>query len=115
MASNDHLTELGAGTLLRGRLTGQGNVKVNGHVIGNVELGGELVVATQGTVQSESLSVAELRVEGVVEADTLAARVEVLDEGTLRGRVQSTTLVIHPGAHVTAMIEMAFELPEGLR
>jgi cytoskeletal protein CcmA (bactofilin family) len=115
MASRDRSTELAAGTLLRGRLTGQGDVSVGGHVMGDVELGGTLTVTPLGTVQCESLSASGVIVEGLLEAETHAGRIEVRDGGTLRGRVLSGALVIQPGANVSAQIDMQFDLVEPRR
>lgn len=115
MASRDRSTELAAGTLLRGRLIGQGDVSVSGHVMGDIELGGALTVTTLGIVQCESLSAASVVVDGLLEAEVHAGSIEVREGGTIRGRIVSGALVIHPGANVTAQIDMQFDIGEPRR
>jgi cytoskeletal protein CcmA (bactofilin family) len=105
-----------AGTTIRGRVTGEGDVRVYGTVEGEVALRGALAVGDGGAVRAESVEASDVVVEGELSGDvTAAGELTVYPSGVLRGRVRARTLRIHEGAQVSAEIDCEFDLPEELR
>lgn len=92
-----------------GKLVCSGNVRVEGHLRGEIETSETVLVA------------AEARVEGVVRARnvTLAGEIEgevrcqekleIMPGGAARGEIDTGTLVVHEGAHIDSRFQMRRE------
>ena len=107
---------LSAGTSLRGRVSGEGDLRVEGTVEGEVLMRGALVVAAGGRITGERIEASSLIVAGEL-AGEVSAEGEVAIEatGSLRGAVRGRSLRIEPGAALSADIDCAFDLPDELR
>lgn len=109
-------TILNQGTTLRGRLTGDGDVRIYGTVQGEVVLRGTLAVGEGGALQGGTVEASDITVEGELSGEINAARsLVVFPSGALRGRVRGGALRVHEGATLSCEFDCDFELPEELR
>lgn len=109
-------TILNQGTTVRGRLTGEGDVRVYGAVHGEVVLRGALVVGDGGVVRGGAVEASDITVEGELSGEINAARsLLVHPSGSLSGRVRGGSLRVQPGASLACDFDCDFELPEALR
>lgn len=109
-------TILHQGTTLRGRLTGEGDVRVYGAVQGEVVLRGALAVGEGGVVRGGTVEASDISVEGELTGEVNATHgLVVFPSGTLRGRVRGGALRVHEGATLSCEFDCEFELPEELR
>ena len=97
-----------------GRVTGDGDLLVEGRVEGELTLGGLLHVAAGGVVVAP-VSAEEVTLEGEVEGDVVARGAVVLrGAAKLRGVIRAGRVGLEDGARFTGRIEMDVELPREL-
>ena len=96
---------LGSSIQIRGEVTGDEDLLIEGRVEGRVELRqGELTVGEKGTV-SAAISARVVTVQGLLEGDVRGAeRVEIQGTGRLKGDIVCTTIVVHEGAEIHGSI-----------
>lgn len=105
---------IGKGTVVKGSLTGRGDVIVEGRIEGHLFLEGALLVET-GAQCVADVEAAAVTVGGEVVGNVLAAqRVRLVAGGRLLGDVQAPSVVLEDGARFTGTIEMEVLLPEGI-
>jgi cytoskeletal protein CcmA (bactofilin family) len=105
---------VGKGAHVRGRISGRGDLRVEGVVEGDLAIDGELTVAdgAQVTADVEAGSVA---IEGVVEGDVQASDAIAIRAGArVVGTLRAGRLSIEEGAAYAGRIEADFELPAEL-
>lgn len=107
-AAPEPFTYVHHGTVIEGRLTATGRVRVHGTLRGDVNVAGVLEVATSGVVECEHLTAHDVKVVGRVVATRLeaAGKVEIWKGGELVGDVFAAALDIEDGAHFTGRSEM---------
>lgn len=105
---------LGRQITVRGTLTGEEDLVVEGRIEGSVSLAGHLIVA-QGGVLEADLDVESIEVHGEVRGDIVASQSITIDKGAnVSGNVRAPRVIIHDGAQFQGAVEMDVELPEGL-
>lgn len=105
---------LGQQITVRGTLTGEEDLVVEGRVEGSVSLAGHLIVAEGGVVEAD-IDVQSIEVHGEVRGDIVASASITIDEGAhVSGNVRAPRVIIHDGAQFQGAVEMEVELPEGL-
>lgn len=105
---------LGQGLVVRGKLTGAGDVTIEGRFEGEVDVAGEVSVGENGVV-SAPLHVGGLTVSGDVKGDVVATgAVKVCDGGRILGDVRAHRVSIDDGGALHGGVEMDFELPDAL-
>ena len=106
---------IGSAARVRGRIQGDGDLLVEGHVEGNVTLRGDLTIAEGATVSSESVSVHAVVVAGTLEGNVSATGpVRLASTARVRGDLTTSAVVIEDGARFTGKLECEFELPPEL-
>ena len=109
MSSRQLDGNVGPELILRGRLTGRSDLRVQGTVEGEVELEGTLIVSPEGRVVAP-LDVDELEVEGSVRGNVRAlSAVAVRPGGRLIGDVRAPRIAIDDGGALQGGIEMEFD------
>lgn len=97
---------IAAEAVWEGKLTSNGNVRVEGTIHGEVHSAGTLYVTANaridGTIQARNIILAG-EIEGQVSCDE---RLEILPGGSARGEVQTATLVVHEGAFIDSRFQM---------
>ncbi|MBI4950760.1 MAG: polymer-forming cytoskeletal protein, partial [Myxococcales bacterium] len=92
------------GTVIKGRISGDGDLEVHGHVEGSIELAGELTVGATGLVKSD-LRARRLTVSGAVRGDLHATEAVVLEPGArVVGDLVAPSVGVREGALVRGRI-----------
>lgn len=105
---------IGRTTRVVGRLTGDGDLLVEGKIEGELSLRGHLEVA-EGAVVTAPIEASDLTVDGTVDGDVVARNGVVLrPTGVLRGAIKASQVAIEEGARFTGRIDMDVELPAEL-
>ena len=105
---------VGKSAHVRGRVSGQGDLRVEGTIEGELALEGELLVAEGGQVTAD-VEATTVVVEGSVEGSLRAADAVVVRSGArVAGDLTASRLTIEEGALYTGRIELEFELPAEL-
>lgn len=105
---------IGRGTVVKGTLSGAGDVVVQGQIEGTVSLENELTVEPEGRVfagvESQNLSI-----HGQMSGDMRAKdRVVIASTARVVGDIQAPRVVIEDGARFKGSIEMDVKLPEDI-
>jgi cytoskeletal protein CcmA (bactofilin family) len=95
--------QIGRGAHLQGKLSGKGAVMVQGELVGEVAIEGDLLVGAGGAVDAELASVQALRIEGKAKGEyEIAGPLELGPGGELRGKARARRLEISPAARLEA-------------
>jgi cytoskeletal protein CcmA (bactofilin family) len=107
---------IGRTTKVTGRVSGDGDLLVEGQVDGDVTLGGHFHVARGGMVSAQNgVQAGEITIEGGIDGDVTARGDVILRaEGRLRGSVTAKRISLDEGARYSGRIEMDVELPKEL-
>jgi cytoskeletal protein CcmA (bactofilin family) len=104
---------LGAGTRLTGRVTGDGSLRLEGQVKGEVVVSGAAEIASgasvEGNVQAEAVDVAGSLIGDVSARGPIAIHAGALVRGELKGSEVS----IEPGSRVSVRIDTELDLDLG--
>jgi len=105
---------VGQSTRIRGRISGEGDLRVEGAVEGGVSLQGNVLVAEGGTIEAD-VEATSLVVEGTVQGDvTVREGLAIRASGRVSGVIRAAGLSIEEGASVSGRVEMDFDMPEEL-
>lgn len=114
MAKGSSETVLGKNVRIRGRISGEGDLMVQGTLEGDVVLRGDFTLDEGGEAQS-SVTANDVTVSGSLEGGIQAeGEVTVTASGTFRGDVRAAQVTIEDGATFAGRLEADFELPAEL-
>ena len=103
---------IGPQLVVRGRLDGKGELRVDGVLEGEIELDGTLTVGADGTVVGP-VRVRAIEVSGEVHGPVQASdAVAIRAGGRVQGDVRAPRVAIDDGAALHGGIEMDFDLEE---
>lgn len=105
---------IGKTTRIVGRISGDGDLVVEGRIEGELTLRGALSVSNGGVVAAP-VSAGDVTVEGMVDGDVESRGAVVLrPSGAIRGSIRATRIAVDEGARFTGRVEMDVELPAEL-
>jgi cytoskeletal protein CcmA (bactofilin family) len=105
---------IGQATRVRGRVSGDGDVRLEGMIEGDIQLRGDLVIAEGGRATS-NVDAHGVTVGGDLEGDIRAAGLVHLTSGArVRGNIQGESVAMDDGAEYSGRIMSEFELPPEL-
>jgi len=105
---------LGKGARLRGRIGGDGDLRVEGSISGDVAVKGQLVVVEGGEIVAD-VQAGSVIIEGSIEGDITATdAVAIRASARVTGALKGSSISIEEGASVSGSVEAAFELPPEL-
>ena len=105
---------IGRTTKVTGRLTGDGDLLVEGSIEGELVLKGHLHVAAGGAVVA-AIEADEVTIEGSIDGDVHSrGPVTLRAGGQLRGAIKADRVALEDGAKYSGRIEMNVELPDEL-
>jgi cytoskeletal protein CcmA (bactofilin family) len=97
---------VGAGLALKGTLTGQGGIRIEGAFEGDVEVRGLVVVGEQGRITCRHLKATTVVIAGSVRGDITAQRIEIMRTGRVWGNVVTASFSTEEGAFLRGQITM---------
>jgi len=105
---------IGPRITVRGALSGEEDLVVEGRIEGRITLIGHLVIAPGGVVEAD-VEASSVEVRGQVRGDISAARSITIERGAqVAGNVRAPRVMIHDGAHFQGAVDMDVALPDGL-
>lgn len=105
---------IGKGIQIKGELKGSGDLVIEGHVEGRVELASHLVIESTGIVHA-NIAVDRVTIHGHASGNIEATeRVEVKAAAVVSGDIRAPTVVIEDGALFTGNIQMDVGIPNDL-
>lgn len=103
------------GTRVRGRVSGAGDLVVDGEVKGDVRLQGDLTVGEWGSVEGETVEAHGVQCDGRVEGNvTATGLVHLGPSSRVHGDLAGSGISIDDGADFAGRIACEFELPAEL-
>lgn len=95
---------IGKGLVVRGELSGEGNIELTDQFEGKISLSGTVVVLEGAHIQSD-ISATEIMVAGSIRGNLMASeKVEFSPTGRLFGNVRSKVLILREGGRVHGRI-----------
>jgi cytoskeletal protein CcmA (bactofilin family) len=89
-------TVIGPNTSIQGDLRSSGGVRVDGDLSGTIEIAGNLVIGEQAQVVA-TIAAHNVQIQGTVQGNVTAKRVEILDTGKLWGDIAVDSFVLDDG------------------
>jgi cytoskeletal protein CcmA (bactofilin family) len=106
---------IGSGARVRGRVHGDGNLVVEGHIEGELAIRGDLTIAGGGSVTCDTLEAHAVTIAGTLEGNVSAAgAVRISGGAQVRGNLRGPTVSIEDGARYSGRLENEFDLPPEL-
>jgi cytoskeletal protein CcmA (bactofilin family) len=95
-----------AGTIITGDVISDGDIRVDGKVVGNMQVTGKLVIGENGRVEGEvackNAAIAG-QLEGTLKVDQTLS---LTASAKLQGQVQVEKLAVEPGAEINGSVSM---------
>ncbi|HSO37367.1 MAG TPA: polymer-forming cytoskeletal protein [Labilithrix sp.] len=105
---------IGRTTRVRGRVSGDGNLLIEGNVEGDIAVRGDLTIAEGGRATS-SIEADAVTLRGELDGDVRARGLVRIEAGArVRGDVQGESFALEEGAEFVGRLDAAFELPAEL-
>ena len=102
---------IGPGTTIRGSITGEEDLAVEGNVEGSIRITKDLSIGKSATVEA-SVEAQNLTVDGTLNGSAqVETMLTVANGATLVGDVTTPRISIADGAHFQGHINMDFEIP----
>ena len=105
---------IGRTTRVRGRVSGDGSLLIEGNVEGDIAVQGDLTLAEGGRATS-SIEADAVTLRGELEGDVRARGLVLIEAGArVRGDVTGESVALEEGAEFVGHLDAAFELPAEL-
>lgn len=110
---SSEVSVLGPSTQVTGRVSGDGALRIEGSVRGDVQITGEVEIAPGASVEG-NVAAASLEVSGSLVGDvTSRGPVAVRSGAVVRGELRGSQVTIEPGSRVAVRLATEFELELG--
>jgi cytoskeletal protein CcmA (bactofilin family) len=98
VGTNDIETIIGKNTQFKGKLSGDGNIRIDGALDGEISSTGDVVIGDQGNVTA-TIKASNVLISGAVTGNVIAnTKLEITSTGKLFGDVKAAVLSIAEGA-----------------
>jgi cytoskeletal protein CcmA (bactofilin family) len=112
MAQSEQVGIIGKGIVIKGNLTGAGDLVIEGRVEGQIALKNHLTIESTGNVQAD-IQADELTINGEASGNIDASsKVAISSSAKVAGDIKAPRVVIEDGAVFNGSIEMEVKLPE---
>lgn len=98
-------TMVGANTGFKGDLRSSGGVRIDGDFEGTIDIAGNLIVGESAKVVAD-ISAHNVQIQGTVQGDVTARRLEILDTGKLWGNIAVDSFVLDDGGFFRGQSKM---------
>jgi cytoskeletal protein CcmA (bactofilin family) len=110
----EQINIIGKGIVIRGSLTGGGDLVIEGRVEGQIALKNHLTIEGTGRVEAD-IRAEELTINGLASGNIDASsKVAINSSAKVAGDVKAPRVVIEDGAVFNGSIEMEVKLPEDI-
>lgn len=114
MAQGEQTGIIGRGIMIKGSLSGGGDLIIEGRVEGQIALKNHLTIETTGHVQAD-IRAEELTINGEASGNIDAStRVAINSSAKVAGDIKAPRVVIEDGAVFNGSVEMDVELPDDI-
>jgi cytoskeletal protein CcmA (bactofilin family) len=105
---------IGQSTRVRGRVSGDGDVRLEGTLEGDISIRGDLTI-TSGARAESNVEARAVTVGGELEGDVRAQGLVHIESGArVRGEIHGESVAIDDGAEFSGRLSSDFELPAEL-
>jgi cytoskeletal protein CcmA (bactofilin family) len=112
LANNDNITLIGESSTVEGNIVAKAYVKVDGKIIGNLNIEGSIILGENGCIKG-NISSGEVIVYGRIEGDIHADNLQLKASAVITGDIEAKTLQIDPGAVYQGSVTMqAHSVPQ---
>ncbi len=102
---------IGPGTTIRGKITGEEDLDVEGRIEGSIRLSENLKIAESAVVEAE-IEARNIDISGKVSGNITAGEtIEISADAVVVGDMKTPRLHIADGARYKGRVEMDFDLP----
>jgi cytoskeletal protein CcmA (bactofilin family) len=110
---SSEVSVLGPATRVTGRVSGDGSLRVEGKVRGDIQISGDAEIAPAGNVEGNVMA-ASLDISGTLLGDVVSSGPVAIREGAVvRGDLRGTEISIEPGSRVSVRLMNDFDLDLG--
>jgi cytoskeletal protein CcmA (bactofilin family) len=110
---SSEISVVGPSTQIAGRIVGDGALRIEGSIRGNVEVTGDAEIAEGGRVEGD-VKAAALDISGTLLGDVSAdGPVAIRSGAVVRGELRGAEISIEPGSRVAVRLSTDFELDLG--
>jgi cytoskeletal protein CcmA (bactofilin family) len=102
-------TILGPNTSIHGDLCSSGGVRIDGDFRGTIDIAGNLIVSENARVTAD-VSAHNVQIQGTIQGDITAKRLEILDTGKLWGNISVESFVLDDGGFYQGQSKMQTDL-----
>jgi len=102
-------TIIGANTKLKGDIKSSGSARIDGDFGGTIEIAGNLIVGQNAQVVA-TISAHNVQIQGTVQGDVTAKRLEILETGKLWGNIAVDSFVLDDGGFFRGQSKMQGDL-----
>ena len=102
-------TILGPNTSLKGDIRSSGGVRVDGDFEGSIDIAGNLIVGEAAKCVA-TITAHNVQIQGTVQGDVTAKRLEILDTGKLWGNISVGSFVLDDGGFFSGQSKMQGEM-----
>lgn len=112
--TSESTSVLGRGSRVRGRVSGDGDLRVEGQIEGDVTLSGELSIDETGSITGD-VDVASVTIAGALQGNVAARGAVTIRAGAkVEGNMSGAEVSLEEGASFAGRIEAEFDLPAEL-
>jgi cytoskeletal protein CcmA (bactofilin family) len=114
MATGEQVGIIGKGIVIKGNLTGGGDLVIEGRVEGQISLKNHLTIEATGRVQAD-IKADELTINGEASGNIDAInKVSISTAAKVSGDIKAPRVVIEDGAVFNGSVEMDVKLPDDI-
>ncbi len=100
---------IGPNTHVKGQLQGDGGLRIDGIVEGNIDITGNLVITESAKILAE-VKANNISIAGAIQGNITANRVEILETGRVWGDVNVKAFLVNEGAYFRGQTIMPQDL-----
>lgn len=98
-------TVLSASTILDGTLKSEGNIRLDGHFTGKLDITGNVLIGESAEINAD-IEARNISVAGIVRGNIIGNKVQLLRTGRVWGDIKSSSLTTEDGAFIEGNVTM---------